>query len=309
MISVAIPAYKKKYLEQAIKSVLNQSYSDFELIIVDDYSPEDLSSTVNKFSDLRVHYYRNKINLGSESLVKNWNKCLEYCKGEYFVLFSDDDIMEPNFLANLFGLSQKYPQVDLFHSRVKKINAVGDVIGYTPLCPEYESVVDFLWHAIYGYRNLFVTEFLCRTDAIKAIGGFVDFPLAWGSDYATWFTLAKKNGIVYSDESLSSWRFSDSNISSIGNIEKRLSALYQYEQWLNTFVDNLSVINEKEIFLVEQCKSKINSFFRQKREYLLFQQLTKKDKIKGIFNLYKDIKKFKLDTKSAYIQYAKTLFS
>ena len=62
--SVLIPAYKGKFLEHTIHSVLSQNYQEFELIIVDDCSPEDLQAIVNKFSDSRILYYRNEQNCG-----------------------------------------------------------------------------------------------------------------------------------------------------------------------------------------------------------------------------------------------------
>lgn len=63
-----LPAYKAKYLGLAIKSILAQTYRDFKLVIVDDASPEDLKSIVDTFSDRRVTYLRNKVNLGGRNL-------------------------------------------------------------------------------------------------------------------------------------------------------------------------------------------------------------------------------------------------
>ena len=56
LVSIAIPAYKKKFLADAIQSVLNQSIQDFELIIVNDKSPEDIDSVVEHFNDKRIRY-------------------------------------------------------------------------------------------------------------------------------------------------------------------------------------------------------------------------------------------------------------
>ena len=57
--SIAIPAYKKAYLYEAVESCLAQSYNNLEIIIVDDASPEDLATVVTRFSDHRIRYYRN----------------------------------------------------------------------------------------------------------------------------------------------------------------------------------------------------------------------------------------------------------
>lgn len=63
--SITIPAYKQKYLYEAIESCLAQTYEDFELIIVDDASPEDLKSVVDQFDDKRIRFYRNEKNCGA----------------------------------------------------------------------------------------------------------------------------------------------------------------------------------------------------------------------------------------------------
>ena len=96
LVSIAIPAYKKKWLKEAIVSALSQDYPNIEVIIVDDHSPQNLREVVVPFLiDKRVSYYYNEINLGGKSVTNNWNKCLEYVNGEFFVLLCDDDVLMP----------------------------------------------------------------------------------------------------------------------------------------------------------------------------------------------------------------------
>ena len=59
--SVTIPAYKARFLKECIESILAQTYKDFELIIVNDASPEDLTSIVKSFNDPRIRYYINEL--------------------------------------------------------------------------------------------------------------------------------------------------------------------------------------------------------------------------------------------------------
>src|SRR5688572_5841450 len=96
-VSVLIPTYNyAHYLDEAIKSVLNQTFSDFELIIVDDKSSDNTSEVVQKFlSDPRVSFYINDENLG---LVHNFNRCLEYAKGDYIKFLMADDIFNEQLL-------------------------------------------------------------------------------------------------------------------------------------------------------------------------------------------------------------------
>ena len=105
--SFILSAYKADFLKEAIKSILSQTYRDFELIIVNDASPYDLYSIVASFRDDRITYYKNKSNEGGKSLVNQWNKCIEYAKGTYTIMASDDDLYDSKFLENVDVLVDK----------------------------------------------------------------------------------------------------------------------------------------------------------------------------------------------------------
>ena len=224
------------FLDVAIQSVLNQTFNDFELIILNDESPDNIKQIIKKYNDSRIKYYENDTNVGQKNLINVWNQCLSYARGDRFVLFSDDDIYDQSFLEEMNKISIKYPDVDLFHCRVQKINTNGDVLTLSPLCPEYESALDFIWHRLNGYRLQFAPDFMCRTKKLKEIGGFYDLPLAWGSDDVTWFKLAMNGGVAFVSEPLCSWRISEINISKIGNVHLRLAAIDSYEKWMNLFI-------------------------------------------------------------------------
>ena len=107
--TIAIPAYKRRFLKEAIDSVIAQTYSHFELVIVDDASPDDLFSVVSQYEDDRIRYYRNEVNIGAVNVVDNWNKCLKYSTGDYIICMGDDDRLLPCCLEELVTLMDKYP--------------------------------------------------------------------------------------------------------------------------------------------------------------------------------------------------------
>jgi nucleoside-diphosphate-sugar epimerase len=93
LVSICIPVYNcKKYIAQAIDSVLSQSYTDFELIIVDNASTDGTLEVVARYTDPRIRLIRNKTNLGLEA---NWNKAVMEAKGKYIKLLPADDYLYP----------------------------------------------------------------------------------------------------------------------------------------------------------------------------------------------------------------------
>ncbi len=96
LVSVCIPVYNcESFIGITIQSVLDQTYNDFELVIIDNASTDKTSDVVANFSDKRIRYIRNNINLG---MMGNWNKCLDEASGEYIKLLPADDLIFANCL-------------------------------------------------------------------------------------------------------------------------------------------------------------------------------------------------------------------
>ena len=75
--SIAIPAYKGKYLQETIDSVLAQTCKNYEVVIVNDSSPYNLDNIINRYSDSRIRYFKNERNCGAKDVVDNWYKVLK----------------------------------------------------------------------------------------------------------------------------------------------------------------------------------------------------------------------------------------
>lgn len=109
-VSVCIPTYNRShYLIYALNSVLNQTYSDFELIICDDASPDNTPEVVAGFQDSRIRYIRHEKNMGRS---RNMRSGFEASQGDYFIKFDDDDALTPEFLEKTVNILDNNPQVD-----------------------------------------------------------------------------------------------------------------------------------------------------------------------------------------------------
>src|SRR5919198_3077073 len=96
-ISVCIPTCNgAEFVAKAVESVLAQTFTDFELLIVDDNSADTTVDIVRSFTDPRIRVHQNGKRLG---IPGNWNRCLSLAQGEYICLFHQDDLMLPENLA------------------------------------------------------------------------------------------------------------------------------------------------------------------------------------------------------------------
>lgn len=235
LVTIAIPAYKKTFLADAIRSALSQTYANIELVIVDDDSPNDLQAIVATFKDSRIRYYRNFRNLGAQNVVKNWNKCLEYARGEFFVLLCDDDLLEANFVQELMKLANKYPTCNVFHARKRILYEDTKEIVEDEPWTEWEGLETFYANKVKLKRFHTITEFMYRTAHIAPLG-YVEFPVAWGSDDISIFQFIKDGGIASSQVCLAAFRYNDEHISKSGThmIEKAQARIKNF-YWAGEF--------------------------------------------------------------------------
>lgn len=229
--SFVLPAYKGKFLREAINSILAQDYTAFELIVVDDCSPDPIREIVAGYDDKRISYYCNEKNVGGKDLVKQWNHCLEYAKGDYVILATDDDLYEPNFLSTFVPLIEKYPDVNLFRARILQVDSRNEIKYIDSCYKEYLSPVEFRYHLMHGMKGG-IPQYIFKRSVLVEKDGFVNFPKAWASDDATALMMSDR-GVVNSQEHLVRFRWSDINISGDRKYGlEKFTARLQFSKWL-----------------------------------------------------------------------------
>ena len=110
-VSVVTASYNyQDYIKEAIQSVLNQTYKDLELIIVDDCSTDNSVQVINSYKDDRIKLFVNEKNLGLQKTVK---RGIENASGEWIVFLESDDILKPDNIEKKVRIAQKYKDVNL----------------------------------------------------------------------------------------------------------------------------------------------------------------------------------------------------
>ncbi len=273
--SIGIPAFKGRFLEECINSILSQTFTDFELIIVNDCSPDEIFSIVKKFDDPRINYYENEINIGAENVIDNWNKCLSLAKGDFFILMGDDDKMAPDYLKEFDKLILKYPDLDVFHCRIRIINENSEELELSNCCPEFENTDDYILNCLEGRSEQFISDFVYRRTALLDKGGFFKLPLAWTSDYTSAFIACGNKGIAYTSNPVFLYRKNQFNITSTSSLELKRLAIIGSENWITKYLNNQknpsqllssafkkSQKEDKEAFIQQMIgRNKLNGFY------------------------------------------------
>ncbi|NJO33277.1 MAG: glycosyltransferase family 2 protein [Rhodospirillales bacterium] len=124
-VSIGLPVYNgEHYLQDAVRSILCQTFGDFELIISDNASSDRTEHLCRDLAarDARVRYHRNDRNIGAAA---NYNRCVELAQGTYFKWSAHDDLIAPSYLDRCVEVLDAHPDVVLCHSLVELIDEHG----------------------------------------------------------------------------------------------------------------------------------------------------------------------------------------
>lgn len=179
MITVVTPTYNRvEYLGNAIDSVLSQTYSDFELIIVDD-NPVDSDARkkteelVGKYSDVRIRYLKNPMNLGGAA---SRNIGIDEAKGEYIAFLDDDDMYLPDRLEVQYKeMVENEWDVSVMDGATYNY-VTGEKVAERHQQIKNGMTKDELIRAHLLYHISGTNTFMYKASFLKAIGGFVDVP-------------------------------------------------------------------------------------------------------------------------------------
>ncbi len=208
-VSFVVPCYKLAHLlRECIESILCQTYGNFEVLIMDDCSPDNTPEVAQSFQDPRVKYIRNDPNLGH---LRNYNKGISLARGKYIWLISADDYLRhTRILEDYVSLLDKNPR-----------------IGYT--CCSGISVVDgreadVVWYSVYSLRDRVVSGHvflrkLLKANIVLAASGLVrrecyekisTFPVSrgmeWTGDWYLWCLFALFFDVGYFAEPMVCYR-------------------------------------------------------------------------------------------------------
>ncbi|MCL4551930.1 MAG: glycosyltransferase [Candidatus Marsarchaeota archaeon] len=205
-VSVIIPAYNcQRFIEETIESVFSQTYSDYEIIVVDDGSSDNTKDILQRYSDRVTYVYQEN---GGVSAARN--RALALSRGEFIAFLDHDDLWIPEKLERQVSVLDSSPSAGLVYSDCYYIDANGSIIGkYTDYIEAFRGNV---------FRQLFICDFipfltvLARRSAIDAVGYFkVGWAIA--EDYDLLLRIARAYPVEYLSLPLAKYRKHSGNMS------------------------------------------------------------------------------------------------
>ena len=261
-ITVAMPVYNGEgYVHLAIQSVLNQTYPDFELLIVDNCSTDQTLEVVRTFSDQRIRLHINPTNLG---MVGNWNKSIELATGEYIKFLSHDDLLDSTCLEEQINGFFQHEQENIGIVTCKKrvINESGNKVmpglglrGQSRLISGHIATRK----SIRSGRNIIgePSVVLVKTSALKAVGQF-ELP-EFTPDIKMWFKILQQYDLYFIDKTLASYRISGQSTSS--SVAKTQGS--QFVLLIDEIMKTDSTISGKVTARIGSFRSHLNSHLRR----------------------------------------------
>lgn len=239
--SVVMPLYnKRQYVARAVKSVLAQTFTDYELIVVDDGSTDDSSAIVKGFDDERIHLFQ-KANSGVSD-ARNYG--INKAQGTYVAFLDADDEWHPDFLAAINELSKKYPEAGICATAilfVKQGKAYPTTIKHLP---PLSLLSDYCAEATHHLIVPFITSSSSvRRDCFEKAGLFRSGVRA-GEDLDMWLRLACHYPVAFHNKPLATYYFDAPDPTRLGRTfgkTMELSLWYDYDyspkQSLTQYVD------------------------------------------------------------------------
>ena len=206
LISVIMPVYKgERFLREAIDSILNQTFTDFEFIIINDGSTDGTLEIIQSYSDKRIRLVNNESNQG---IVACLNHGIELAQGEYIARMDADDISLPERFEKQIRFLEENPDVGVCGTWRKNIDANGDIIGERTH-PKEDYLIK--WKLFLNTNPISHPTILMRADLVKSVGGYNE-KFKHCEDYDLWRRLIYKTKIYNIPEFLLSYRYHDNNI-------------------------------------------------------------------------------------------------
>lgn len=206
-VTVFTPVYNcEDYISETIQSILNQTYEDFEYLLIDDCSTDRSVDIIESFSDPRIRLIKNEINQG---ISYNRNLAIDESNGDYLAMIDGDDIALSQRLEKQIEFLEKHPEYGIIGTEIIHIDAQGKEMNQSITFPiPDEQIPSRMLFNNYIYTSSATIRKSVFEEGIRFKKSFIV-----AEDYEVWIQLIRKSKIGHIREPLTKYRIHDQSIS------------------------------------------------------------------------------------------------
>ncbi len=208
-VSVLIPSYNHaRFLPQCLQSVFDQTYTDYEIVVVDDGSRDNSVEILQSYGDrIRLFVQENR------GTYPTLNRLIAESQGKYLAVLNSDDLWAPTKLEKQVAVLDQKPEVGLVHTGGHFIDGEGKVKPGNPLGFEWPRTPSGnIIEALVRCNKIIASSVLIRRECFERLGGFRE-DLFGSGDWEMWFRVALHYDIAFVDEPLTMYRVHGENAS------------------------------------------------------------------------------------------------
>lgn len=223
--SIIIPLFNKEnYIENTLKSVLNQSFTDFELIIINDGSTDKSETIVQQFSDSRIHYFSKE----NEGVSTTRNFGIEKATAPYICFLDADDYWYPDFLEEYHKTIQQHSDYKVFSSAIE-IEVANRIFParYSVSQKEAIQVVNYFESSL-KESIIWTSSVVIHKSAFEKIGLF-DVGIKYGEDTDLWIRIGLEYPVVFNWKILSRYVYDKDSVSRNEHYIYDVSSITKFE--------------------------------------------------------------------------------
>lgn len=196
LIDIFVVTYNRaNYLEQSIRSILKQTYSQFRLTILDNCSNDNTKEVVMSIEDSRINYVRHANNIGG---VGNINYAITHAKCKYFMIFHDDDIMYDNLIKTQLEVMENNPELSIVSCKSDIIDMNGGV-SYNNVSTGILEKFDkgnFFLNYLYNHGFILFPAIMYRTEFMQKYKIMIEEKIGPSADVFMCFEIERNQGVI-----------------------------------------------------------------------------------------------------------------
>ena len=228
------------YVKDCINSILSQTYTNFNLIVLDNCSTDGTKEWIESLNNSRIIVYSSKTHL---SITESWSRAKDIKKNEFMTMIGHDDLLYPDFLAKINTLITENPAASIYQTHFKFIDGSDQEIKKCkPMVFKQESS-NLLENILKSNIDIFGTGFVYKSAVYDKFGGLPDYPNLLFADYEIWLRITNEAYLITSPKECFAYRIHAVSTTSKSSEQITINAFDRFIRFIFSFeVDSIQKV-------------------------------------------------------------------